>query len=235
MRAVPRRAPPHGTRVVAPAGTGAALLIGAVAGLVGEQVANGRRHRRELAEARRLARTDDLTGLANRRAFLESTNGALAAGTPVSVLLIDLDGFKAVNDTYGHVAGDQVLRVVAARLLQATGRRCVVARLGGDEFAVLVPGEVSRGRHGYTDRVRDALSRPVPVGPGTGHGHVTVDASVGATTRSPGDRAPTDRPRRADAAMYRAKTAQRVPPARSTRGKTRLVEAAGSSDPGRRW
>jgi PleD family two-component response regulator len=112
-----------GVLVVGPAW--GAVLVAVVAALVGERVVAGRRHRRELAAARRLARTDELTGLGNRRAFVEGATEALGAGSPMTLLLVDLDDFKAVNDIYGHVAGDQVLRTVADRLHRAAGDGCV--------------------------------------------------------------------------------------------------------------
>jgi diguanylate cyclase len=227
---------PAGAVVVQVAGPAqGAVLAAAVTSLVGERVAAGRRHRRELAEARRLARTDHLTGLGNRRALLEATEDALAAGVPAGLLLLDLDAFKAVNDTHGHVAGDHVLRVVAARLLQAAGPRCLVARLGGDEFAVLTPGDGDpRDGPGQTARVRAALAPPVPLGAGDGPGHVTVGASVGTTTTRPGDRTPTDPLRRADAAMYDAKTTRHPPPGPPPQGAgARLVGSTGPAGPRR--
>jgi diguanylate cyclase len=178
----------------------AAVSVSAAAGVVlllcviaAERVAASRRHRRDLAGARRLARTDDLTGLANRRALLARLTEALTTGRPFVLLLIDLDGFKAVNDTYGHHTGDLVLQEVAGRLTQATGETGLVARLGGDEFAVL------------THQTRAALTDPVAVGPY----RIRVSASTGVTTQEPGDVLPTDLLARADAAMYRAKP---VPP-----------------------
>jgi diguanylate cyclase (GGDEF)-like protein/PAS domain S-box-containing protein len=83
------------------------------------------------------ARTDPLTGLLNRSAFLALADERLAGDRPAIVLFIDLDGFKSVNDTLGHHAGDELLRDVAARLRTAVGPGDVIARLGGDEFAVL--------------------------------------------------------------------------------------------------
>ncbi len=90
-----------------------------------------------------LADSDDLTSLLNRRAFAERLASALSSAgptTPVSLLVLDLDGFKHVNDTRGHAQGDRVLVDVAAALLAVSGPRDAVARLGGDEFALLLPG-----------------------------------------------------------------------------------------------
>jgi diguanylate cyclase len=127
--------------------------------LVAERMTASVRYRRQLAQARRSARTDELTGLGNRRAVIDDLDAALAAGGPVGLLLVDLDGFKAVNDTHGHVAGDQVLRTLGARLNAAAANRCVVARLGGDEFAVLTRESDPAVLAWLAARVRDALSR----------------------------------------------------------------------------
>jgi diguanylate cyclase (GGDEF)-like protein len=91
-------------------------------------------------ELRHLAYHDPLTGLVNRTRMREITGEAMASGVPAALLLLDLDGFKHVNDTLGHAAGDAVLRDAAARLALQLGDRGTLARLGGDEFAVLLPG-----------------------------------------------------------------------------------------------
>ena len=103
---------------------------------------------RGLAEARRLAGTDDLTSLPNRRRFMALTEEAIAAsaasGRGLAVLMLDLDNFKQLNDTLGHHAGDELLRKIGPRLQRALRHLHTVGRLGGDEFAVLVypaPGE----------------------------------------------------------------------------------------------
>ncbi len=190
-------------RATTPGEAVAALLVVTVL-LVGERAATSLRHRRQLADAIRLAHIDDLTGLVNRRALLAVLDDPRAADTPARLVLIDLDRFKAVNDDHGHPAGDHVLQVVANRLSQSTDPGCLVARLGGDEFAVLIhdshPAAVTR----LAGRVRAALARPVPVAPGR---QVTVGASIGAAFRSGAGTTAADLLRQADTAMYRAKTA----------------------------
>ena len=148
------------------------------------------------------ARTDVLTGLANRAAFTEALE---QAGETASVLFIDLDDFKAVNDGLGHAAGDKLLREVAARLTTAGGADAVIARLGGDEFAVMVTGLPADDVDRLADRVVTAIREPVQVA-GT---NALVGASVGIAASGEGT-AEGDADlllRRADQAMYAAKMA----------------------------
>ncbi|WP_250006565.1 GGDEF domain-containing protein [Actinoplanes sp. M2I2] len=151
-------------------------------------------------ELRHRATHDALTGLANR-SLLEQRLAEHAPGDQVSVLLIDLDGFKPVNDSYGHHAGDQVLIAVAERLAAWTPETGLAVRLGGDEFAVLLPGPAT------AEGLAPALEAPIML-PGTAD--VVVGASVGVATGSPRDAAHLLR--EADAAMYRAKAGRKAAP-----------------------
>jgi diguanylate cyclase (GGDEF)-like protein/PAS domain S-box-containing protein len=131
---------------------------------------------RELRERLRFqAGHDALTGLANRRLFTDRIG---AAGTAeVAVLLVDLNGFKQINDTYGHATGDAVLRHVAGRLLACSGSGDLAARLGGDEFAVLA-GAGSDEAYRIAERLRAALAEPAEVG----GQRLAVGASIGVAT-----------------------------------------------------
>lgn len=93
--------------------------------------------RKNYAKLKRLALTDALTGLANRSAWKRIAEAQLNDAVPVTILLADLDGFKEINDTLGHAAGDELLKVVAKRIKRAAGKPITIARLGGDEFALL--------------------------------------------------------------------------------------------------
>jgi diguanylate cyclase (GGDEF)-like protein len=148
-----------------------------------------------------LAATDPLTGIPNRRAFLDRLSAAVDAsawGHPTVVCLVDLDGFKAVNDAGGHAAGDAMLTAVGAALGRVVRETDSVARLGGDEFAVLADVSVSFSGDMLAERLREAVA---VVGRESG-----VTASVGVAEVQPGDDV-EDLLHRADAAMYRSKTA----------------------------
>jgi diguanylate cyclase len=141
---------------------------------------------------------DALTGLPNRSALGARLGTATAEA---ALLMIDLDGFKAVNDTLGHPAGDELLRVVAGRLLLAAAPfepSVLVSRLGGDEFAVLLPGGDLPAARGLADRILAAVAEPVPMLART----VSVRASIGIAVAP--DPSP-DLMRDADLALYSAK------------------------------
>ena len=180
--------------------------------VVAEDVTEARAASRRISG---LALTDTLTGLANRvrwqerlAALLESgerEGGAPAAGQ-VALLLIDLDRFKPINDTHGHVAGDAVLRETARRLEALIRRGDLAARLGGDEFAVVIAGPDAEDVAARTaGQVVAALRAPIMIGEKLVH----VGASVGVAV-APGDAADRDELiKHADFALYRAKAAGR--------------------------
>ena len=149
-----------------------------------------------------LAVHDSLTGLATRGLFMERLTEHLGAGGAAALLFIDLDRFKAVNDTLGHAAGDQLLAAIADRIRAELRTTDVAGRLGGDEFAVLLRG-VSRAAEAtkVAQRLVQVVGDPVII---AGQ-RVTVDASIGIVLTCPGVRDPADLMRRADIAMYRAK------------------------------
>ena len=157
-------------------------------------------------ELQHRATHDALTGLPNRALFHERVRGALdhgaAAARPCAVLFIDLDGFKSVNDSLGHDAGDHLLRVVAERLRAVTPRRHTVARLGGDEFAVLLEDGFALAEEAgdLAAAILDALGEEVPI---LGQ-QLHPRASIGVAMSSVGDDAATVL-RHADLAMYEAK------------------------------
>lgn len=157
--------------------------------------------RREWEDALRTrAERDELTGLAGRTHFLHLVDEALRGGEAVGLLVLDLDGFKEVNDAEGHEAGDWYLVSAAERISRAIGPVATAARLGGDEFAVLAPGHDVRDSARLATRILSELARPL-----TGLGHETVmRASVGIAVSSPGA-GTTELLRDADTAMYVAK------------------------------
>ncbi|MGD9794682.1 MAG: putative bifunctional diguanylate cyclase/phosphodiesterase [Acidimicrobiia bacterium] len=162
------------------------------------------------------ANHDPLTGLDNRRSFEAKIDEALhrtagEADRHVALLIIDLDGFKAVNDTLGHSAGDDLLATFAARLTALRRGDETIARLGGDEFAVIMEGVAEIGEaQAAAQRMHRALWDPVAVG-----GELLSIAACGGLAiagRSPNGAAPVDRDelfRRADLALYRAKRHER--------------------------
>jgi diguanylate cyclase (GGDEF)-like protein len=165
-----------------------------------------RRTRAELRAALRLAEVDALTGVLNRSGLQRRHRLLVAGGTAPAAVLLDLDDFKRVNDTWGHPAGDAHLAAVADRLVEACGRCDTVAgRLAGDEFLLLVPDATPEAALDVVEAVFAALSRPttLPVGE---RGTVTVvpRASAGLALPEPGNEW-GDLLRRADIALYQAK------------------------------
>ncbi|MFI7510622.1 GGDEF domain-containing protein [Micromonospora aurantiaca] len=161
-----------------------------------------RSHRSQLAQVRRAAITDPLTGLLNRLGLF-TVLGELG-GESYDLALVDLDGFKQVNDTYGHDAGDAVLVEVAARLSEAIGEvdGAAVARLGGDEIVLVCPSPAPIAHLLGTEVVR-CLAAPITLPDGR---ELEVRASVGVVSALVGDQ-PARVLRAADLALYRAKAA----------------------------
>jgi len=163
------------------------------------------RHRLEQRMSE-LARTDILTGLANRASFLDGLSQAFAAakrgGTSFAVLYLDLDGFKDVNDGYGHPMGDLLLQTAAERLKKTVRSADLVARLGGDEFAVL-QANVSdpEGAGALSAKIGAELAVPYDIG----GQQAQVTVSIGIAPYTPDTRKPADIIAQADMALYRSK------------------------------
>lgn len=158
-----------------------------------------------LAETRREARTDELTGLANRRLFYETLQGCIKDGSgsaKLAVIMVDLDRFKEINDSLGHQAGDDVLRQLAPRLSPVVGTAGTLARLGGDEFGVIVAPLASvADATGLADRIGEALGRPLPIAGMS----LQIDASIGIAVCPKHGTTAEVLLQKADVAMYEAK------------------------------
>jgi diguanylate cyclase (GGDEF)-like protein/PAS domain S-box-containing protein len=175
---------------------------------VGGIVFNGRdvTERMQLeAELTRQAFHDTLTELPNRALFRDRLDHALArsrrSAEPLAVLLVDLDGFKQINDSLGHDAGDQVLQEVAQRFLAAVRTSDTVARFGGDEFAVLIEGSDEQQAVATAGRLLEHLAAPVSVA----DRELVLSASIGIVMRDGAIQTGEDLIRHADIAMYAAK------------------------------
>lgn len=158
----------------------------------------------EQTEARRIARTDSMTGLANRLAFAEHVAELTRNAAPqAAVLFLDLNGFKRVNDTVGHAGGDALVAEVAQRLGRLSGRGAFLARLGGDEFVFVLSGaEGIAARAGtLTKEVAGVMAEPFFV---LGR-RLRISVSQGLALRDAPDVSLDELVRRADLAMYRAK------------------------------
>jgi len=177
---------------------------------------------------REQATHDGLTGLFNRASILEALQNELARSgresQPVSLLMVDLDRFKNINDTHGHLAGDAVLREIARRMKSAIRRYDAIGRYGGEEFLILLPGCEGEAACVQAERIREAVAAsPFPAGAD----FLPVTCSIGASWRGRPSVSDTDSlVREADLALYRAKD----------RGRNRVEitawqpESAGDSD-----
>lgn len=157
-------------------------------------------------EIYRLVTTDGLTGLSNRRAFTECLarefGRSLRYGRPLSLVILDIDHFKALNDTHGHLAGDAGLRQLGALLRANLRREDFVGRLGGEEFAVLLPEIDLAGARLVADKIRRLTAERGFVYDGA---DMRFTVSAGVATREGSDRDPEELVRRADQLLYVAK------------------------------
>jgi diguanylate cyclase (GGDEF)-like protein len=162
------------------------------------------RQRRGARRMHALAMTDELTGAPNRRAVLNYLDAQLqrAEAAPCSILVIDVDRFKTINDEHGHAIGDMTLQLVTARLRSAAVEPALLGRLGGEEFVVVLPSTELHDAHLIAERIR-AQVPSVDLSTWLGDRRITV--SIGVATSSAGDTV-SSLLRRADAALYIAKS-----------------------------
>ena len=153
------------------------------------------------AEALALSLTDDLTRLPNRRAVRNKLDEQLTSHQSLALLLLDMDGFKEINDTLGHAAGDSVLQLAAHRMRAALPPDVMIARLGGDEFAIVAATEDEIALLGTARDILDALAEPLLVD-GI---EIALSASIGIALHAESDPGSSELLRRADVAMYQAK------------------------------
>jgi diguanylate cyclase (GGDEF)-like protein len=152
----------------------------------------------------KLAHQDQLTGLPNRRALLDALNSRKSdhPDAAIALALLDLNGFKPVNDTYGHAVGDQLLAVVGGRLREVVGDAAMAARLGGDEFAILFHSDASIGRvYDFIEKARDAIMAPIQIN----DSGLSVGAAFGLVSSEYMPDDPMELIRNADIALYEAK------------------------------
>ncbi|WP_435017336.1 diguanylate cyclase [Tundrisphaera sp. TA3] len=191
------------------------------------------RRNRELAA---LADSDELTGAKNRRHFLRALEDrffeARRLGSPLSLILLDIDHFKAYNDAFGHPAGDEVLRLAAGMIGDLARCEDVVARIGGEEFAAILPGLGEQASLAVCERIRRAFSA-------FAWPRRAITASLGAATLAPQSKCPADLIAEADLALYASKRSGRdrvshhrdlddAAGERGGRGRVRDQAAAGS-------
>ena len=166
---------------------------------------DGRSLRQTRDQALRAAQTDALTGLSNRAHIKRLSGDLIAQGLPFVLVLLDLDYFKSINDTYGHPAGDEVLRDFARRLQACTRREDGCARMGGEEFMLLLSGVDMAQARVITQRLLAGVRTARPLADAPGRGYTT---SAGLARHRSGE-CTTELYRRADQALYRAKQAGR--------------------------
>ena len=160
-------------------------------------------YRTRLEETERIASVDSLTGLANRRRIELTLEQFVVRARPFSVLIFDIDDFKPINDRFGHVAGDDLLRQFAVELKQALRSTDLAGRYGGDEFLVVLDCSPEQAVM-QLNRIRDWVLGEYTLRSGTESHRITVNASIGLAAWARGEDI-TETLRRADAAMYRDK------------------------------
>ncbi len=162
-------------------------------------------------ELLRMAVTDDLTGLCNRKAFYQQANIALrqfhSTGQALTLAILDLDHFKAINDTYGHLAGDAVLQAFAQLMRQEQRAGDILGRIGGEEFAILLPNTSDQAGRSAAERLRQRVAATkIPLAE---HYQVSITVSIGLASSHDRDDAIESIVQRADHALYAAKQAGR--------------------------
>ncbi|MCE5233243.1 MAG: GGDEF domain-containing protein [Mizugakiibacter sp.] len=186
------------------------------------------------AELRRLARIDPLTGISNRRALAEHAARLIAAaardGRPFSVLMIDADHFKRVNDRHGHGVGDTVLCALVARIQRTLRGSDEIGRTGGEEFVILLPATGAAEARDVADRVRETVAAAPLRGAGQA---VDLTLSIGVATYRTGDPNLDALLQRADAALYAAKHGGRNRVVGPDAGATPVGKRAGDHAPAR--
>ncbi|KAA0124163.1 diguanylate cyclase [Methylobacterium sp. P1-11] len=178
--------------------------------------------REKLEATRRESLTDALTGLANRKHFEETLKASMEAArartTPMSLIILDIDFFKRFNDLYGHLTGDQVLRLVAIVMRENAGKQAQLARFGGEEFGIILPGVDRVAAKQVAETVRASVMGRELVKRSTGESLGKVTISLGVAVLRPGD-TPASLMERADLCMFAAKRA----------GRNRLLDDAAES------
>jgi diguanylate cyclase (GGDEF)-like protein/PAS domain S-box-containing protein len=180
------------------------LAVGAVPGdgpAIGAATVRDITEQHAQLEAMRLIATrDPLTGLANRRAFEQALKNIRPDEAPLALFICDLDGFKPVNDTLGHQAGDALLQEIARRMVAQAGAHAVIARLGGDEFGIVIPRSTETCAAETAERLLSTIGRPYEI---NGNGvHVGVSIGIALSANNRDFQVLMER---ADAAMYEAK------------------------------
>jgi diguanylate cyclase (GGDEF)-like protein len=185
----------------------AAVIVVLLMAFAGFAAAIGHRKAMELTEELQLmATTDSLTGLPNRRSLMAAIEQEVAragrGGGPLALALLDVDRFKAINDTHGHPTGDAVLQAVANELSRVTRAGDMLGRFGGEEFAIIMPGTNIEQARWACERLRKAIAKRIMHYPDGTSGRVTISSGIALLA---GDEGSGHLISRADGALYQAK------------------------------